>query len=389
MSLPVAPTADADQVARLRATDPVAAGILDGHRTFAGPEHVVVDLTNRCNFACNVCWTFSPHLDAAHKPPKSWYAQQLDGAAAQGLLDDLADLGTRIVRFTGGGEPLMHPDAFELLEHGAARGLRMDVTTNASFLDRDRCERLVRAGIGELSVSLWAADEASFLATHPRQQPGTFGRIERTLRYLAGIRRDRLELVLLNVISAANCDRVEAMFDLALDIGADRVYFTLVDPIEGATDALLLDDAQRAAVLVQAERIEARLAALPPGRIGIDFFDGFLARLRADGAAGGEYDAEAVDRIPCYIGWYFCRVTASGDVAPCCRGVDLPMGNLATARFRDIWEGPRYAEFRRKALTLPKRDPYFAPIGCQKMCDNLMHNRMLDERVRQLLAAER
>lgn len=362
-------------------TDAVVRGILDGERTFAGPEHVVVDITNRCNYRCVACWTFSPLL-GDKKPPAAWYRQELPGALVERLLDDLAALGTKIVRFTGGGEPFLHPDLLPLVERAAARGLRLDITTNASKLTRESSERLVRAGMGELAVSLWAADRPSFAATHPTTPEGDFDRTVDALRYLSGIRRNRVELVLLNVISKANYERVASMFELALALNADRAYFTLVDPIAGATDVLLLDPAERAHVLEQVRWIDDRLARERPGRIKLDFWDGFKTRLAAGGASAGDYDAEAVERIPCYIGWYFCRVLATGEVVPCCRGVAMPMGNLHERSFQEIWENARYGEFRKNALTKSKHDPYFAPIACHRMCDNLMHNEMLDARVR-------
>ena len=112
-------------------TDPVVAGILDGQRTFAGPEHVVIDITNRCNYNCVACWTFSPLL-GDKKPPKAWYGQELPGRMLRDLLDDLAAMGTKLVRFTGGGEPFLHPQILPLIAHCASVGLRLDITTNGS-----------------------------------------------------------------------------------------------------------------------------------------------------------------------------------------------------------------------------------------------------------------
>ena len=56
--------------------DPWVAGILSGETAYVGPEHVVVDLTNRCNMRCLACWTKSPLLrDKA--PPEEWHRQTL------------------------------------------------------------------------------------------------------------------------------------------------------------------------------------------------------------------------------------------------------------------------------------------------------------------------
>jgi len=60
------------------------------------------------------------------------------------------------------------------------------------------------------------------------------------------------------------------------------------------------------------------------------------------------------------------------------------MGNLFKQSFEEIWHSPAYEEFRDKALRLPKSDPYFAPIGCYKCCDNLMHNEEVHRRIQAL-----
>ena len=89
------------------------------------------------------------------------------------------------------------------------------------------------------------------------------------------------------------------------------------------------------------------------------------------------------------MGWIFARILANGDVAPCCRGSDLPLGNINTDGFKKVWLGEKYAEFREKAKTLSKKDPYFEPIGCQKTCDNLMHNEVLHQRIQELSDEDR
>ncbi|MDP8224728.1 MAG: radical SAM protein [Candidatus Lernaella stagnicola] len=108
----------------------------------------------------------------------------------------------------------------------------------------------------------------------------------------------------------------------------------------------------------------------------------FLRRIQAGEGSG--YDAEMVDKIPCSIGWTYARVKTDGSVIPCCKADDLPMGNLHEADFRTIWTGETYREFRRKALTTPKSDPYFSVIGCYQACDNLGHNRGAHERIGRL-----
>ena len=89
-------------------------GIAHGSRSFTGPEHVVIDLTNRCNNDCIACWTRSPLL-GNNRPEPEWHKQQLKTDVVLSLIDELAALGTSIIRFTGGGEPFLHIDILKLI----------------------------------------------------------------------------------------------------------------------------------------------------------------------------------------------------------------------------------------------------------------------------------
>ena len=119
-----------------------------------GPQHVVIDLTNRCNGNCIACWTGSPLLrDKA--PAPAWFERELPGPMVHVLLRDLAAMGCEIVRFTGGGEPLLHPEFEDLARAAAGNGLRCHVTSNGILLRRVSNPAL--EAVSELTVSLWAA----------------------------------------------------------------------------------------------------------------------------------------------------------------------------------------------------------------------------------------
>lgn len=349
-------------------------GALHGERAFIGPEHVVVDLTNRCNTNCIACWTYSPLLrDKA--APVTWKRQELPGAVARRLVDDLAVIGTRRVRFTGGGEPLLHPDFHELVRRIKDRGMTAQVTTNLIGGDADR---LLATGIDEITVSLWASNASTYTRTHPNQGPASFPRIQRTIEQLAAAPR-RPRLTFANVLGRINFHELEQMYDFAAAVRADAVYFTLVDPVEGRTEGLMLTPEERLATLGAVRRVLER--ADGPGMPALDSAGELMGRLAGEGAANGFYDAGRVDELPCTIGWTFARVLAGGDVVPCCRAVKLALGNLNERTFPEIWFSRAYDAFRAKALTTKKSDPYFREIDCYRMCDNLMHNRQFDARV--------
>ncbi|HPQ68915.1 MAG TPA: carbamoyltransferase N-terminal domain-containing protein [bacterium] len=366
------------------------AGILDGERAFVGPEHVVIDPTNRCNNNCLPCWTKSPLLGEAGPEPE-WHRQQMPDDMLLGLIDELAAMGAKRVRFTGGGEPLLHPAIYEAVEAVKRHGMICAMTTNFAAINEQGVRRLAALGVDELTVSLWAGTPTTYSRAHPNKTEATFERIEAHLRLFNSIKPPTSEVILANVLFAMNFMETREMLDFALRAGADGMYFTLVDSVHLRLDSLLITPPHLTIMRDHLQQVGERVEGLRgQGRaFRIDNWDGFLRRLDSVGFERGDYDIEAVEAIPCYMGWHFIRVLPDGDIAPCCRGVDKPMGNLHRASFKEIWHSDKYREFRRLALNESKRHPYFRPIACHRTCDNLMHNEMMHARLARLTDAER
>lgn len=369
-------------------------GITNGSLSFTGPEHVVIDLTNRCNNDCIACWTRSPLL-GNNRPEPGWHKQQLKTDIVLSLIDELADLGTSIIRFTGGGEPFLHKDILKLIRAVKRHNIFCAVTTSLNMVGPDQADDIVDSGVDELSVSLWAANGAEYVATHPNKSEKTFERITQALYRIAERKKQsasslfpfRKKIVpprinLLNVISKVNYTGLEGMYDYALSVQADSIYFTVVDIIEGSTDSLLLSADDRQAVDRACNIIEKKNKTLfGRDRIHLDNFQGFRDRINDLHARTGQYDEDRVESIPCYIGWLFCRIMADGQVAPCCRGVNIPMGDLHQQSFEEIWFSEKYNRFRKRAKNIRKYRDYFSQVGCGKTCDNHMHNLEMHERL--------
>ncbi len=361
--------------------DKILEGIINGRTAFSGPEQVVIDITNRCNEKCIGCWLYSPLLK--NNSNGQWLKKEIDFLTARRLIDELSDLGTKIIRFTGGGEPFMHPNLMDLIEYTKAKGLKCCLTTNFSLVDEDKIRKLIDLEVDELAVSLWAASEETYKKTHPNSQEDMFERINKNLRYLTSRKKSKPFVTLCNVICNLNYKEVEEMFRFALDMQVDAVYFTLIDTIDGATDALILNEKETGEVLKMTRIIRNRHHELAQDKkIELDYFDGFIARLKEKSGLTGNYDRQRVNQIPCYAGWIFTRVLADGAIAPCCRAVKKIMGNINEQTFKDIWMSPPYNEFRARAKYLLKTDLYFSEIGCLKMCDNLMHNEQIYMRLK-------
>jgi len=95
----------------------------------------------RCNLACTYCNEY----DDVSKP-----------VATQTMLarlDQLADLGTNIVTFSG-GEPLLHPELDQLISHVRRRGIIAGMITNGYLLTAQRVQQLNDAGLDHMQISI-------------------------------------------------------------------------------------------------------------------------------------------------------------------------------------------------------------------------------------------
>jgi MoaA/NifB/PqqE/SkfB family radical SAM enzyme len=95
----------------------------------------------RCNLACTYCNEFDDH--SAPVPTSEVFRR----------IDQLAALGTCIVTLSG-GEPMLHPDAEDIVGHIRQRAMIATLITNGYLLTQERIRRLNRAGLDHLQISI-------------------------------------------------------------------------------------------------------------------------------------------------------------------------------------------------------------------------------------------
>jgi MoaA/NifB/PqqE/SkfB family radical SAM enzyme len=95
----------------------------------------------RCNLSCAYCNEYDDH------------SKPVPAATVCERLDLLADLGTNVITISG-GEPLLHPDLDEIIVHTRRRGMIAGLITNGYLLTAGRIQRLNRAGLDHLQISV-------------------------------------------------------------------------------------------------------------------------------------------------------------------------------------------------------------------------------------------
>jgi len=378
----------------------VLAGIAHGGRAFGGPYQGALWFTNRCNLQCIHCYFYSPLLPepnyfdvrAARRgvaaPPdpeevRRRRTRDADTEATRAVIDDLLVMGTCTFTVAGSGEPMLHPEALEFLGRIKHAGRICCMNTNGTLLNRESVDALVGMGIDELRITTMAGTDEVYARTHPGSPPGTFDRIKDGLLALAerkassGARRPYLTLIC--IVVRQNHDALWDFVRFAAEAKADSAVVNPVDDIQDPSMAPLVPtEAEAAAVRAQVPEL-ARYLHERGIRHNLDRFAiTFNSRL----------DTRALYRtIPCYMGWLSVRVTAEGNVYPCCRCYKV-MGNVRETRIADIWHGPAYNEFRRTAGQLNRREGC-ACYDCSNNAPNLRMYRLLHPGSRRLRALQK
>jgi len=382
----------------------VIKGILHSSKAFVGPEVLHIDLTNRCNFNCIACWCRSPLLGEKAMP--DWERKlSLPLDLLKGVFDDLAEIGgLRQVKLVGGGEPFLHPDILEIIEYikNKDKSIEIDINTNFSLIDEKIIERLLELEVDSFTVSIWSGSPQVYTAIHPNQTEDTFYKIRDMLKLIfeekKRLNRLHPRIIIHNVVFNLNYKDVEQMLKFALEVGADDIQLVPMDPVKDKTETLLLNDREREELLktlyIIRQRYDTksfRYVSEDGYSVVLSDFDGFIRRIEKLNTTSGAYDEDIVEEIPCYVGWLFARIMATGNVVPCCKGHRMHMGNIYKNRFKDIWFSNIYNEFRYNGLNLSKSDPYFSKIGNDAVkktgcynCDNLWQNIPIHKKIKQI-----
>src|ERR1700727_360350 len=95
----------------------------------------------RCNLACTYCNEFD---DVSEPVPLDEMLRRID---------DLGRLGTSVITISG-GEPLLHPDLDQIIARIRKTGAIAGMITNGYLLMPDRIERLNKAGLDHMQISI-------------------------------------------------------------------------------------------------------------------------------------------------------------------------------------------------------------------------------------------
>jgi radical SAM protein len=170
------------------------------------PFTIAWEITRACAFACVHC-----RANAQHQRDPN----ELTTEEGLRLIDRFKAFGNPILVFTG-GDPMMRPDLFDLIQYATEKGLRCSLTPTATALPTpERLQRARDAGIRRIALSLDAPTPKVHDAF--RQVPGAW---ERTMNILHNARSVGLSAQVNTTITRHNLNLLPEMVKFVEEVGA-------------------------------------------------------------------------------------------------------------------------------------------------------------------------
>ena len=167
-----------------------------------------VDLTNRCNLACPICFANANVQDYIYEPSFEEIVKVLQ------TLRDSRPVAGRVVQFAG-GEPTMHPDWFRILKKANDMGFsHVQCATNGiKFAEGDFAEKSREAGLHTLYLQFDGLDPAL-----DEKIRGRKGLLDIKMQAIEKIRKAGLKIVYVpTIVGGINDDQVPKIVQFALD----------------------------------------------------------------------------------------------------------------------------------------------------------------------------
>ena len=291
------------------------------------PIYVRIKPTNICNENCYYCHYKNSYLDLGNYRPNDSIPRE----KMLEIIDDLAEIGTKAVTFSGGGEPTVYPYIDETMERVLEKGIDLSIITNGVTLRGRTAELLGHAKWVRISIDSSSAK----LYAETRGVPETvFGTLCDNIAAFAKSKDEACELGVNYPVSDRNHDGILEMARLMKSLGVNHVKFAPV--INNETEAYhapFKDQVMRD--LEEAKKLEDDHFRI------IDLYSNDVHRWESGIM---EFDRAYTQ---CWMKEVVCVIAADQRVYYCHDKAYLPngvVGDLHDHSFKNVWFAPETTE---------------------------------------------
>lgn len=187
------------------------------------PESLHIELTKKCNLKCYYCYNESaPHVNETALSSEQIFL----------LLSELSEKGLTVVEITG-GEPLLHPDFFKIVDYCYNHLQLFSILTNGTLINEAFVEKIMpyKSKI-VFSISLDSYNKADY--EYKSQVPGSFEKVSRAIELLS---KSGFIVRASMSIDDKNWDQIEKTLLYAKSLGATKFTYSPIIPVGRAANS--------------------------------------------------------------------------------------------------------------------------------------------------------
>lgn len=244
------------------------------------PKRLEVHATNAtCNYRCVMClW----HVKGQGEYSYSSEKRLLSVENWNDVLSQAKEMGTEVIIFSGGGEPLLRSDAGEVINHANNIGLSTMIYVNGSQLETLPFDSQLYQAILDsdwLRVSLHATTEERYAKLV--QLPVETRLLAKVIRGIRRLKNDRdwfgkkLQIGLGSVAQHDNYDQILQVAELGKELGMNML--NIREDCIDITEHLSIDEKEL--LYQQLRTIRERIEAGYYGAMDIDFADSMITSM--------------------------------------------------------------------------------------------------------------
>lgn len=252
------------------------------------PLEIMLELTSWCNYKCKMC-------DKAFVPEKE--KVNISVESVRRLVENINEMGVASLWVGATSECLIHPQIQHILDIlKEADVLDFTLITNGSALSEQTAQKIIDAGVKQLSVSLDAATKETYYN-----------------------------------IRKGNLDQVEKNIDRFIALRGENIFPSL-----------------RVSMVMMDDNVNEREAFLEKWKGKADIID--FQILVDFSLVGGELSDVKDYTANCMEPFRRLLVRYDGVVEPCCTafGHYFPLGNIRDCSLKDLWTGAKIHYLREE-----------------------------------------
>lgn len=328
------------------------------------PRWVVLQITERCNLRCRMCYEWGECGAYLEKKPSEFHDLPLD--KIEEVIADLKAYKPHFELF--GGEPMMHPQFREIIKMINRHNCLIDIPTNGTLLHR-YAEELARSCVNVIWVSIDGPEQYNDLQRGSGVYKLAYEGIKKLKYYKELYQNDRPNIGVTLVITPNNYRVIQEFFCEILDsslidlISIEiQLYTTEESKIlfkQKLNDKFGIDDTTMADGLVRdidhfanidieelCRQVNYVRDYYKDSHIKVIGYPKDFSKENIKKFYEARWNEMTENKVNCSFPCIYAEIAADGSVTPCHTFYEFKLGNIFHDPIMTIWKNDKYKKVR-------------------------------------------